>query len=108
MPGWPNATNTGTLITWDKNNNCQIGGATTVAGYFYLGVYSPDRLSLIPRPVDAAAKVADCNASEENLTGQAPSPLGYVDFGTGSGYNPCLNIVPVEATTWGGVKSLFH
>ncbi len=108
MAGWPFSSNTGTLITWDKAGNCQLGPKTTVAGYFYLGVYTPDRLSLIPRPVDGSSKVADCNAAEENLTAQAPSPLGYADFGTGSGYNPCQNIVPVETTTWSGVKSLFN
>jgi hypothetical protein len=107
MDGWPGY-NTGTIVTWVRTFNCQYGPQTTVAGYFYVGVYSPDRFSLIPRPVDAAAKVADCNASETDLTSVLPSPLGYADFGTGDGYNPCTNIVPTQPTTWSGVKSLFR
>lgn len=104
---WPE-TNTGNMITWVPETNCQIGPTTTAAGYFYIGVYTADRLAIIPRPVDGKAKVASCYAVEDDLTGQSPSPLGYADFGTGSGYNPCTAIVPVEAATWSGVKSLFR
>lgn len=107
MAGWPSS-NTGNLMTWAANSNCQAGPGTVAAGYFYMAVYTPDRLSLTPRPNDGAAKVADCNAVEDDLTTQAPSALGYADFDTGLGYNPCQNIVPVENTTWGGVKSLFR
>jgi hypothetical protein len=109
-PGWPGA-NSGNMLTWIPDGpsiNCQYGPGATVAGYFYLGVYTPDRLSIIPRPVDGQAKVADCNAFEDDITNVLPSPLGYADFGTGDGYNPCDNIVAVEQTTWSGVKSLFR
>jgi hypothetical protein len=105
--GWPGA-NTGNIVTWVKTTNCQIGPAMTAAGYFYIGAYTADRMSIIPRPVDGWAKVADCSAKEDNLTGQSPSALGYVDFGTGSGYNPCATIVPVQEATWSSVKTLFR
>lgn len=106
MANWP-SNNSGNLIVWDAPN-CQLGPAPATAGFFYLGVYSPDRLALIPRPNDGQAKVADCNSAEDNLTGQAPSPLGFVDFGGGPGYNPCSTIVPVLPTTWSGVKTLLR
>ena len=108
MPTYPSANNSGNVVTWGRVNNCQLGTATTVAGYLYIGVYSPDRLSIVPHPIDGAAKVADCESVEEDLTGQSPSALGFVDFGTGQGYNPCSTIVPVEEATWSGVKSLFR
>jgi hypothetical protein len=98
----------GNIVTWNNDVNCKMGPAVTPAGFFYVGVYSPDRLSLIPRPVDGRAKVADCSAAEEDLTDLSPSRLGYADFGTGQGYNPCQTIVPVSETTWSGVKSLFR
>lgn len=108
MPNFPFLTNSGNLVTWDRINDCQIGPASAVAGFLYLGAYTPDRLAIVPRPVDGTAKVADCNSAEEDLTGQIPSALGFADFGTGPGYNPCSTIVPVEAATWSGVKSLFR
>ncbi|TPW02886.1 MAG: hypothetical protein FD129_3129, partial [bacterium] len=91
---WP-LNNSGNLVTWDPVNSCQVGPEPAVAGFFYLGIYSPDRLALIPRPADGQAKVANCLSAEDDLTGQAPSPLGYIDFGTGPGYNPCATIVAV-------------
>jgi len=106
-PEWPNA-NSGNLITWVPETHCRIGPTMFAAGYFYIGVYTADRLAIIPRPVDGWAKVADCNAKEDNLTDKSPSALGYADFGTGSGYNPCGTIVPVQEATWSGVKALFR
>lgn len=106
MANWP-LNNSGNLMVWD-GPNCQFGPTPATAGFFYLGVYSPDRLALIPRPVDGFAKVADCNSAEDDLTGQSPSPLGFLDFGTGPGYNPCATIVPVSPVTWSGVKTLLR
>ncbi len=102
---WP-LNNSGNLVTWTPSVSCQLGPTPAVAGFFYVGVYSPDRLALIPRPSDGRAKVANCLSAEDDLTGQAPSPLGYIDFGTGPGYNPCATIVPVATITWSSVKSL--
>lgn len=102
---WP-LNNSGNLLTWDSINSCQLGPNPAVAGFFYIGAYSADRFALIPRPVDGRAKVANCLSAEDDLTGQAPSPLGYADFGTGPGYNPCATVVPVAAVTWSSVKSL--
>lgn len=104
---WP-LNHSGNLITWDPMNSCQRGPAPAMAGYFYVGIYSADRFALIPHPIDGRIKVANCASVEDDLTGQSPSPAGYVDFGTGPGYNPCSTIVPVAVTTWSGVKALVH
>lgn len=103
MANWPGASS-GNLLTWDFNVKCQRAepdgpgtGVVAVAGYFYLGAYSPDVLRLTPRPVDGMAKVVDCGtATESLLEGGAvhhdPSVLGYASFsvdGSVPGYNPC-------------------
>lgn len=105
--GFPGA-NTGNIVTWVRTTNCQVGPTTVAAGYFYIGAYTADRMTIIPRPVTGFAKVADCNVREDDLTGKIPSPLGYVDFGGGNGYNPCATVVPVQQATWSSVKGLFR
>ncbi len=117
--GWPNPGGSN-QITWDAENNCQrsepggVGtGVTGVAGYFYITAYTADKFEVIPRPVDNAAKVADCAARETLVAGAGapifPRPhLGFVTFSEGAsedGYNPCGQARPVQETTWSGVKS---
>lgn len=105
--GWPQS-GTGNIVTWVTNQNCtNTHQALRVAGRFYLGVYSPDRFALTVRPVSGRVKVANCASSEDDLTDNAQNPLGFADFGTGIGYNPCLNIVPTVGTTWTGLKTLY-
>jgi len=103
---WP-APGSGNLITWDATTRCQTG-ATAVAGYFYVAAYSPDILSIIPRPADAVAKAADCASVERVIT---PTFLGTARFSDDpnlQGYNPCGagHEVPVERTTWSRIKTL--
>lgn len=107
MAGWP-ASDTGTLLTWDSNTQCQKG-EVGVAGYFYCGAYSTDAFWLTERPVDGSMKVADCQAHEVNL--DAPTAGGMVRFtmdGQSSGCNPCVYYCfqsPVERTTWSRLKA---
>lgn len=112
-PAWPSSGG-GNLITWDAGLACQTtepGGAgtgvTAVAGYFYCGAYSPDCLSLGPRPVDNAGKVADCSSVEDLITG-TPSHYGQACWGTAAGYNPCGLVTPVENATWSQIKSAYN
>jgi len=99
----------GNLITWNSLTVCQEG-ETGVAGYFYMGAYGPDTMRLTVRPVDSAAKIANCASVETPLT---DADLGYAAFSVGgvtAGCNPCstgCSGVPVETTTWGGIKSLY-
>jgi hypothetical protein len=112
-PHWTNggaAPGGGNLITWDSSNRCQTG-EVAAAGYFYVTAYSDSKLEVTVRPVDDAAKVADCQASEVIVSEGA---LGYAQFstsGTVEGCNPCLeNCAPVatKSSTWSGVKTLFN
>ena len=109
-PAWPNS-GAGNLVTWDAGTRCQRtepGGAGTGvvanAGYFYCAAYTPGTFCITPRPVDGVAKVADCAAQEDIVTG-TPSHLGCLGFGGQPGYNPCGLITPVENTTWSAIKS---
>jgi hypothetical protein len=105
---WPQP-NSGNLITWDALVRCQTG-EIAVAGYFYAGAYSADRMSVKKRQADNAAKVADCKSSEAPPLGD--EDLGFVQFSAGAitlGCNPCVmncGGVPVEETTWSGIKTL--
>ncbi len=90
MDAWPGA-NSGNLLTWDQNEGCQQDDPVVV-GFFYLTAYSPDRLKLIPRPVDGLARVAACGIKQINaasrLDNVKPENLGWLDFGEGQGYDP--------------------
>ncbi len=90
MDGWPGS-ETGNLLTWNQNEDCQRT-APLVVGLFYLTAYSPDRLKIIPRPVDGLARLAACGVnsinSAEKLDTLKPENLGWLDFGEGKGYNP--------------------
>jgi hypothetical protein len=106
--GWP-ASGGGNLITWDSTNKCQKG-EVAVAGYFYCGAYTADVFNVTTRPVDHAAKVADCASQEIVL--EADRDLGSAEFstaGTEGGCNPCLAGcgVPVKATTWSQIKGIY-
>lgn len=108
-PIWPGP-GSGNLITWDAVTICQRGAVAT-AGYFYLTAYSASTLKIIPRPVDGAAKVADCGSLEIPLN---PGDLGFAAFSAGqsvAGCNPCVqrcDMVAVQGSTWSKIKTLNH
>jgi hypothetical protein len=91
---WP-APNSGNMVTY-ASGSCP-SGETGVIGYFYMAAYAADTLSVIPRPVDGAAKVAVCppadpgrHAAETVLT---LADLGRAVFSSGAaspGCNPCV------------------
>jgi len=94
MEDWPRA-NTGDLLTWNQQTDCQRG-YPVVVGYFTLVAHSPDRFRIIPRPVDGLARVSACGLNTvnapEKLDDVKLENLGWVDFGGyggGKGYNPC-------------------
>ena len=119
---WP-ASCAGNLITWDSTRHCQLGDVG-VAGYFYLGAYSVDRLDIVPRPVDGRLLLADCAAQEITLEyiRDAGSAAFTNPAGGEGGYNPCQGsrsidplpggslgpppcaAVPVRPTSWSALK----
>ncbi len=90
MDGWP-AANTGNLLTWHQDDDCQRS-IPLVVGYFTVTAASADRLKIIPRPVDGLARVAACGLNNvnapERLDNIKIENLGWVDFGENAGYNP--------------------
>lgn len=91
MDSWPDA-DTGNLLTWNQAEDCQEKMPLPV-GFFYVVAYSPDRLKIIPRPVDGLTRVAVCGIEsgmkETDLVDDlVPENLGWIDFGGGKGYNP--------------------
>ena len=110
---WPNS-GSGAIFTWDGIGNCQstptepfVPNTTiAVATGFEVFTTGPGAFSITPRPITGLAKVADCNAAEDDLTGRVPSHLGVAGF-CGPGYNPCGLPTPVEESTWGAIKKQF-
>jgi hypothetical protein len=117
---WP-APLSGNLIQWDVETSCQqfeSGGAGTgvlaKAGFFYVGAYTSDNLSVVVHPSDGLVVVESCASVVDTVEGgpvvRNPSHLGYARFsegGTEPGYNPCGLGVPVRATTWGRIKATY-
>ncbi len=89
MEEWP-AANSGNLLTW-SNNDCQHM-EPLVVGYFTVVAHSPDRLKIIPRPVDGLARVVSCGVNGVNAAQKLDNikleNLGWADFGDDPGYNP--------------------
>ncbi len=90
--GWPDESGTGNMLTWNQSTDCDTSGFR-VAGYFYVTAYSPDRLSIIPRPADGVAAVSSCGVEPGSKNADVvdiilPENLGFIDFGGGPGYNP--------------------
>jgi len=113
-PGFPSDPNTGSTVTWDPINNCQNTNSEpfvprtviAVAGAMRVFAYSPDIMSVIPKPATGRATVADCSAAEQSLLGNSPSHLGQAGF-CSPGYNPCGLVTPVQDKTWGSIKHQF-
>jgi hypothetical protein len=121
---WP-ASGGGNLWTWDASSTdlkegCQKSPKCAVAGYFYMGCYSPGgTMCVTKRPVDNLAKVASCASFEDNICGSgdvtAPctgtSHLGCAAFSAGGvadGYNPCGLITPAKTASWGAIKGIYR
>ncbi|HEX7878919.1 MAG TPA: hypothetical protein VF720_05885 [Candidatus Eisenbacteria bacterium] len=105
---WP-APGSGITLTWDLPENCQEH-ATPVAGYFYLGAYSADVMTLIGDPATGDATIRSCEADMIELN--ESQDLGSVAFNVpGSGCNPCdaaCDDMPVLPATWGSIKTLLQ
>lgn len=107
MTGWPTP-GTGNVVTWNASTCLRPTEQVRVVGRFYIGAYSADRFQITPRPASGVLAVASCSAEVDDLTSATNNRMGYADFGSGLGYNPCTTVVPVQESTWSGVKILFR
>jgi hypothetical protein len=113
---WPQA-GTGNILTWVSPENCQTA-MMVPAGYFTVSAYAPSSMALIPNPVSAAMKIANCDGVEAVIENYVkPARVGWVSMRGGlrnsssDGCNPLLEpcdaTVPVQPTTWGKMKALY-
>ncbi|HEX7880460.1 MAG TPA: FlgD immunoglobulin-like domain containing protein, partial [Candidatus Eisenbacteria bacterium] len=89
-PAWP-APGTGNLIAWDPDSRCQRT-QSAIAGFFYVGAYTPDALSITAHPATGVATLVDCHFQHRPVH---PQRLGWAPFSPGvdeSGCNPCRSI----------------
>ena len=115
---WPNS-GTGNMLTWVSPENCQLQQMVP-AGYFTVSAYAPSSMALVPHPISAAFKVANCDGAEKVLENHVkPARVGWISMGGGKrgtgtlGCNPLLEPcdiapTPAEPTTWGRVKALYQ
>lgn len=111
---WPTS-ESGTLVTWEYNNNCQRSD-WVVVGFFTTSARNPSVMSIIPRPGSGLVRIADCDGSATDLTPIEVDRVGWVSFGGAAkgadadGCNPVLepcnsDVVPAYPVTWGRLKS---
>jgi hypothetical protein len=105
----------GNRLIWVRTTNCQRHvvppyQVEAVACVFYVYAYSPDQFIVdMNRNLYTGAEFQMVDCPGPALSDMAwPSHAGYVDFGSGAGYNPCSIITPVENTTWGKLKSQYN
>jgi hypothetical protein len=110
-PTWPAAMSSD-LIAWntattDPQLGCQTD-SVAVAGFFYMGAYSPDDLEIIPRPIDGKLKISDCSAAETELGPSAQGKASFSVDGSAPGINPCKIPVPTQPVSWGRIKGIYR
>jgi len=113
--GWP-ASGGGNAITWATCPTDDYGeGIQGVLGFLYVYAYAPTFLQITQRdfitdPVVKQITVASCSAAETQLDQTQTGIAKFSANGVDQGCNPCLSTclpVPVEASTWGHIKSSF-
>jgi hypothetical protein len=113
---WPNPQSSA-RITWATCQKTVVGGSVhAVVGSIYVYAYSEDVLRITANNNVSSGPellVQGCGYAETNLLSIYPPQLhptlvGAVHFGgDGSkGYNPCA-VVPVQASSWGRMKTRF-
>lgn len=93
----------GNTLYWDDCPKTEFA----VGGYFYMAAYDPSRMALIP-PAGEDARIQNCGGAEVIVP---PTRLGIASFTGDDGCNPCseeCNYVPVERSSWGGLKALYR
>lgn len=113
-PLWP-ASGSGIRLTWEPCEQTVIGGEGVHAVALAMSVYaySPDTFAITPHRALLSGTeliVADCAGSETELD-TTGAITAFVEFGGGTGCNPCeIGIecsTPTRPQTWGRIKSLY-
>jgi hypothetical protein len=113
---WPSS-GTSNTITW-MIDNCQRKNLV-VAGVFTVVAYDPSIMSIAPFPPTGLVKLATCRGAEVIAENELSSArLGWLSWGGAAlgkdtdGCNPlagpCGSVTPVQAGTWGKLKSLYR
>jgi hypothetical protein len=98
--GWP-ASGGGNTVVW---GSCQIASEVILVGWFSAYVYANGFMDLTIHPTYGVARVLDCLSNFDGL--KVPA---HVDpAGRQTGHNPPCDVVAVQKTTWGNVKSLYQ
>jgi hypothetical protein len=100
-PAWPDS-GSGIMVAWNGSQNCQLTptpAAPRAAGVALdITYYSPDQLRIVEFPgTYGSARVADCGARADTLSGFTPSRLGTAGFNL-PGYNSCCQPFPALCT----------
>ena len=108
-PDWPEPGAASTILWRDRDVGQRA--ETAVAGYFYVGAYTPDALRITPHSVFGESSIYEGNLRRTPLLDRE---LGSAVFTPGSkaeGCNPCRGdcyaVVPATITSWGSIKALY-
>lgn len=119
-PTYP-ANGSGMLLTWSTCQQTVVGddGIHAVVAEWYMYAYGGGHFQITPN-LTKGTLGNETPELDVNTCGQGTTKLltytdetlwsgltGQVDFGGGSGRNPCL-IVPTKKTSWGKIKTLFN
>jgi len=105
----------GNRLIWVRTINCQrhvVPGwsVEALACVFYVYAYSPDQFAVdMNRNLQTGPEFQIVDCPGPALSDMMwPEHAGWVDFGGGQGYNPCIEeILPTQRTTWGRLKTQY-
>jgi len=110
---WP-GDGSSVTFTWDYKNNCQTeepGGAgtgvTAVAAALRVFAYSPDRLSVVPKPTSGFVDIADCSLVSYDISAERRGSVVFSEDGSEQG-NPGCTRASIEDATWGEMKKTYN
>lgn len=113
-PGWP-ASGSGNRFTWNPVNNCQRTvlpptGVRAIACSFYVYAYHADEFAITGYGDPPFAHVYDCAGNDSSFfVHEYYWNRASVGFGWLEGFNPCLyGSIPIEAMTWGRIKTRYR
>ncbi len=107
-PGWP-ASGSGTELFWGQAlcyGAETSEGSVRVMGFFYAYAYGDASFHVVPRTDETPPRLTVSGCGQ--TFGLTAADVGSAGFGAELGSNPCTGTagVPVQRTTWGGIKAV--